>query len=318
MKPEICAKQRFFDPYAYLVRVPNNTLKQLHRVDKTTGKNGHTQIIDPEHGALAFTSLGHSGLQTSLLSHIRDESEVSQRLSATDKILMLDVVIFSLNTWNPVYLRLISERRANFATGFVPSRLGAWRRTAHSDGTSPYIINASGLSFERQPIKISQVKNPKPYTGPPLRFAFRGQQSEALVSDILLTDPQDLLKSISRPEKSFLCRGAILVLQHSCTQCGPRIKIGVCFGGHGAIYRPWCLVYMAKVPEGDESPMRVLYRTFEQANYESIKYSSMSRATLPCKVAITAQIDLEADEDCYFIVLSSTWEETQVARESIM
>jgi len=113
MKPEICAKQRFFDPYAYLVRVPNNTLKQLHRVDKTTGKNGHTQIIDPEHGALAFTSLGHSGLQISLLSHIRDESEVSQRLGATDKILMLDVVIFSLNAWNPVYLRLISERRAN-------------------------------------------------------------------------------------------------------------------------------------------------------------------------------------------------------------
>jgi len=51
--------------------------------------------------------------------------------------------------------------------------------------------------------------------------------------------------------------------------------------------------------------MRALNLALEKISYESIRFSSISTAELPCKTLLSARIDLGVGEDCYFGVLSS-------------
>ena len=308
MSLEHRAEQRSFDPYAYLRRVSNNISKQLYKVDEKAGRTGLTPIKGPAHPA--STSLGQSGLQISLLSHIREESEESRLLGADHKVLHFDLLVDGIDSRDPVHLGLVRDMKVNFVDGFAPNRLGAWRRYVSSTPGASYFIQSLGLSFERAQITISQAKIPIPYSGPPLTFAFRGQQSEALLSHVLLAEPGGFLRTISRPRKSFPCRGGIVVFQHSCTQCDPQYKVVLCFGGHGTVYQPWCSVGITKVLGEDESSMRASYEMYESDRDCSARYGVRSSTYMSCKMRIGAQIDFGADEDCYFIALSSVREET--------
>lgn len=312
MRTEHRAKQRSFDPYAYLRRVSNNISKQLYKADEKTGRTGLTPIEDPEHSASA--SLGQSGLQISLLSHIRDESKVSRLLGADIKVLCFHLLLDGTDSRDPVHLKLVRDMEVSFVDGFAPNRLGTWRRLVSSTPGASYIIEPLELSFERVPITISQIKTPIPYSGPPLTFAFRGQQSEALFSHVLLAEPRGFSETISRPRESFRCRGGIVIFQHSCTQCDPQFKVVLVFGGHGKVYQPWCYAGITKVLGEDESSMRDLYKMYESIRHCSARYGVRSSTYVSCKMRIGAQIDFGADKGCYFITLTSVREETYSVR----
>jgi hypothetical protein len=67
---------------------------------------------------------------------------------------------------------------------------------------------------------------------------------------------------------------------------------------------------MTKVLEEDESSMRALYERYELERHRSARYSAISSTYASCKMRVGAQINFGADEDCYFIALSSVLEET--------
>ncbi|ETI26324.1 hypothetical protein G647_03101 [Cladophialophora carrionii CBS 160.54] len=302
---ELRARQGPFEPYAHLRRVPNTTSKQFFTRDKRTGRTGFLPEEDQEHRTPASASLGQSGLQISLHSHVKDESELSLLLGTNTKVLLFDLLLIDTDARAPIQLALARDIDPDFAEGFAPNRLGAWRRHVHSEFFASYLKESVEMSFERVPVTISQIKTPVPYSGDPLAFGFRGQQSEELVSSVLLAEPEGCLKRISILRESFRGHGGIVVLNHSCTQCDPRYKVAFFFGGHDRIYRPWCCMGRTAALGEDDSPATDSYTLYESQKYQSARFGPTTSTYLPCKVLVSGQIDYGAEEDCYFIALTS-------------
>ncbi|KIW65145.1 hypothetical protein PV04_07427 [Phialophora macrospora] len=317
---EFRAEQSSFDPYANLWRLPYYTTKSFYTKGRTLDKLWYIppeeqEQSTPVSASPVSASLGQSGLQISLHSHIREERGDSRHLSADKKILLFDIILTNDGV-APVHLTLVRETEPEFGTGFVPNRLGAWRRHIYSEEAAGYFKEFQNMSFEQVPVTISQMKTPAVYSGPPPTFVFRGQQSEALVSYVLIEEPEGFLKGKSRRRGSFQCRGGIVILQHSCTQCDPQQKVALCFGGHGTIYQPWCTFGSAPMLGENQSPRKASYLFYESLKYSSARFGSRSHTTLPCGGIICGHVGIDAEKSCCFIVLGEVPEDTHARSAS--
>jgi hypothetical protein len=296
---ELQVKESPFDPYAHLRRTANDASIRFYEEEPRLA----WYVPVEDHGHPASPSLGQSGLQISLHSHPWRGREDSRHPSPDEKILLFDVVLMDNGAIAPVHLALVRETQPNFATGFVPNRLGAWRRHIYFEKAAGYSKEFRNMSFERVPVTISQVKTPTVYSGPPLTFTFRGLRSEALVSYVLFAEPEGILKGNTRPRESFQCRGGIVVLEHSCAQCDPQQNVALYFGGHHTIYRPWCSIGSLPMLGEDEALREASYLSYELATCSSARYGPRALTDLPCKMALGGEVNIDADKDCYFITL---------------
>ncbi|KIW16572.1 hypothetical protein PV08_03760 [Exophiala spinifera] len=309
MPQELCESQPTFDPYMYLIRQPSNVSKYLFKLDTKTYRTGLIPTEHQEFRTPASPSLGPTGLQISLLSNIRDESEDSRVMGTELKIIMFDVLLHGPDFRAPIHLYLRRERAPEHQDGFVPHRLGVWRRPTYSELQTSYFTKAPPFSFQRVPVAVSQVEAIVPYSGHDLNFVVSGNQSEELIDCVLLVDSDGSLKNISNPREPFKCRAGVVVLQHSCVQCDMQIKAVLYFGGHGTVYQPWCYLTHLTPPGKYEPSREDLFERHDLVSRESARFGPRSSWHMSCNVEMKVQIDLKSDQDFYFIMVSSAKKE---------
>jgi hypothetical protein len=315
LKMELREQQNSFDPYAYLRRTRNSTSRQLFTVDETTGRTGMIPTDGSDLPPILAT-LGPSGLQTSILCHIKDESQLSQGLGTEKLIINFDLLADGTDSGDSIYLVLVKEIEFPFEGDFTPNRMGMWRREISTHGLASYSIEAGGLSFERKLITISQINTPTPYSGPLVRFALSGPQSEALVSQVFLMEPSGDLKRVSSPQDPFMCRGGIVVLQHSCTVCEPQYKTALSVGGSGTIYRPWCYTGTIKIPVENESSISDMGQAYKSLDYRSARFGTESKTFIRrCNTYLGGRVHFGADEGLFFISLTSVQKQIYSVRQ---
>lgn len=288
-----------FDAYAFMRRQSNRISKRVTAPDANTDREKFVSVEDSEH--LATSSLGQSGLQVSLLSHIQDGSEVSNMLGVEHKLICFDIVVDGTDSQDPIILTLIRDMNIENFNGLVPNRLGMWRRKDWKTAGASYVISPVGLSYERGPVALSQIKTPVHYSGLPVTFTFDGKQSEDAISQLLFVEPIGDLRIYSKPPKSFQCFGGLMSFQHSCNQCG-RLKYVLSFGGHGrVVYQPWC-----DIGYSDESTTEAFQEAYESNKRRSARFSDRaSMPTMRCKMRLSAQVDFGTNENCYVIKVRS-------------
>jgi hypothetical protein len=297
------APQNPFDPYSFFKPLSSRPSKVSFATDESD-RPCLRKDTEAKDQALFPASLGPSGLHIPLLSNIGIPGYDAKLTSDDRRLVCLDIMVASPDFRQPILLILEPDMGIDYVGGFIPDRLGDMRRVSCRGEDSGYFVYPfRNFSFERTVITVSQISPFPPYSGPPVRFMFDGQETEALVGEVMLLKPGGSTNILSSPNRPFnSSRGAVSV-QHSCPECDRKGGIMLCFGIRGPSPDPWCCFLYKHAAQLSDSSVLDLCQDVELLNARADTQPSHYMA---CQKRAFAKIWFAGNEDCFFISIAIT------------
>jgi len=296
-----------FDPYSFFKPMTERPSKISFLMDENQGPVLHRDTDDDDRtqflGSLS-PSLGPSGLHIPLLLNIGLPNSDAKPDKDGRRLICLDTMVAGLSFRQSILLILEAESGIDYSRGFIPNRLGDMRRIACRSKDSQYIVQfPHNFCFKRTAITVSQLSTFLPHFDHSVKFMFDGQETEALVGEVILLKPDGSGNILSSPNKPFNCHGGAVSIQHPCSDCDEKGGLLLRFGIREPNLDPWCVLHRKYAARLSDPSNLNLCQELELLNARA---QGSANYYLGCKKRALASIQFTGNEDCFSIGISIT------------